>query len=536
MSKVDVLLFTGMAGYANTVKEFGDEPVYETRSRTSGTYRIATYIRDEFDLDVEVVDFIFSWTIEELKELCKSRIGPDTRLVGIGGIFFLSAPVVLELFKHIKETYPHVTTCAGSQDVWSIVQIPNIDYYVSGYGELGIKAVLEGNPKCVDLQMFPHMPVVKHVDCWRTKEYNAWPWPILSIKYEERDFIKPYEVVSMETSRGCRFKCSYCNFPILGVKEDYTRSKEDFETNIKENYDKWGLTEYIITDDTFNDYVEKIRKYGDVVQSLDFKPNFTGYVRADLMTMREGDLEELARMRFNSHLYGIESTNHASAKAIGKGGDPEKILPGILEAKKYFLKHNDFYRGEMSFIWGLPHETRETLDKTFKWIDENWYGEAVSMFPLHIIRDSGFSRPNDMSNNMDKYGYTTLQPIEIKPVGDRLDHIYNNPNIADYFKWRIKKMVPDVNSPQFQMGSYLWKNEHFDYIEAFIGVQEEIFGHERYWDRGVPIFNQSNWQGVGFTKNDMLTKTFRELPSMMNPPREMVKDSIEEYKQKKLSL
>ena len=54
--------------YANTVRDFGDKPVYETRSRTSGTYRIATYIREEFDLDVEVIDFIFSWTLDELSK------------------------------------------------------------------------------------------------------------------------------------------------------------------------------------------------------------------------------------------------------------------------------------------------------------------------------------------------------------------------------------------------------------------------------------------------------------------------------------
>ena len=31
-------------------------------------------------------------------------------------------------------------------------------------------------------------------------------------------------------------------------------------------------------------------------------------------------------------------------------------------------------------------------------------------------------------------------------------------------------------------------------------------------------------------------KTFRELGHMMNPPEELVKQSIEDYKQKKLSL
>ena len=72
-------------------------------------------------------------------------------------------------------------------------------------------------------------------------------------------------MLSFETSRGCRFKCSYCNFPILGVKDDYTRDADDFDTNLRRNYDDWGVTEYIITDDTFNDYVEKIRKYADRV-------------------------------------------------------------------------------------------------------------------------------------------------------------------------------------------------------------------------------------------------------------------------------
>jgi hypothetical protein len=57
---VDVLLFTGMTGYSSNINDFGDDPVYETRTRSSGTYRIATYLRKEFEFDVEVIDFIFS--------------------------------------------------------------------------------------------------------------------------------------------------------------------------------------------------------------------------------------------------------------------------------------------------------------------------------------------------------------------------------------------------------------------------------------------------------------------------------------------
>ena len=531
---VDVLLFTGYSSYSTNIKNITDNPIYEVRTRTSGTYRIATHLRNKHGLDVEVVDFIHSWSFDELKEIVDSRIGPDTKMAGVGGIFFVHSPIVINIFKYIKKNYPHVITAAGSQDIWSISQIPEIDYYVTGYGELGVDAILQGNPEYVEWQMFEHTPKIKLIDCMTNKKYNAWPFADLSIDYEKRDFIEPYETLSMETSRGCRFQCAYCNFPILGVKSDHTRSQENFETDIKRNYDKWGTTDYIITDDTFNDYIEKIRKYADVVQSVPYELNFTGYIRADLMTRRKGDLEELGRMRFNSHLYGIESSHHPATKAIGKGGNPREIMAGVLEAKEYFKKHTGFYRGEMSFIWGLPGETQETIDWTFDWIDKNWRGEAVAMFPLQIPKEGGLARSNLMTSNIDKYGYRFKQPIEVEPIGNKIDHILNNPNIDEFLKDRIIQGTPDINDVSWQVGGVLWQNDQWDFFDAWLGVQNYLYGNERFWDRGVPIFNQANWLGVGYKKSDMM-KTFGELGSMMHPPEEMRIAAINDYKQKKLS-
>lgn len=532
---VDVLLFTGISAYSYEVTDMGTEPSYEMAMRTSGTYRIATYLRETYGLDVEVVDYLHSWTYEELKEIVDSRVDFNTKLVGVGGIFYLNTPNITAMFKYVKSKYD-VVTAAGSQGLWSIASIPDIDYYVVGYGELGIDAILKGNPKYTTKQLHPSMPEIKVIDCMDIKEYNAFPWANIGINYESRDFIRPEETLSFETSRGCRFQCAYCNFPILGVKEDHTRSAEDFERDIKRNYDNWGTTDYIITDDTFNDYTEKVEKYADVVQSLDFEVDFTGYIRADLMTQRPGDLEQLARMRFNSHLYGIESTNRPSAKAMGKGGDPKKILEGILQAKEYFLKETGFYRGEMSFIWGLPYETRETLDWTFNWIDKNWHREAMSMFDLSIPRAGPDSliRSNILSTNLDKYNYRVAQPIEIANIDAELQKILDDPNVDDFNKNRMRKMKPDPNNPMFLQHQVLWKNENWDNVSAWMGVQKELYGHKRYWDRGIPIFNQANWTAVGYKKRDLL-KSFAELGHTMHPLLEKRKAVIESYKQKKLS-
>ena len=100
---VEVLLFTGFSSYVNTNQGDTTDPIYDVCSRASGTYRIATHLRENRHLDVEVVDFVFSFTYEELVAIVDSRVDESTRMVGIGGIFWLASPNVKRLFKYIKD-------------------------------------------------------------------------------------------------------------------------------------------------------------------------------------------------------------------------------------------------------------------------------------------------------------------------------------------------------------------------------------------------------------------------------------------------
>ena len=183
----------------------------------------------------------------------------------------------------LKQEYPNIKTVVGGQSR-AIMRTQNIDYYVHGYGEVAmlelVKAMV-GNTNAnliFDPLFFGSKKVIT-----ANKAYPSFPMKSLSIKYEERDDIQPWEWLTMEFARGCIFKCTYCNFPILGVKEDHTRTAEDFESDVRENYDRWGVKNYYVADETFNDYSEKIVKYANVVDKLDFKPVFTGFMRADLL-------------------------------------------------------------------------------------------------------------------------------------------------------------------------------------------------------------------------------------------------------------
>ena len=77
----------------------------------------------------------------------------------------------------------------------------------------------------------------------------------------------------------------------------------------------------------------------DVVETLPWKPYFTGFLRADLLVSRPKDKEELLRMGFLGHFYGIETFNHDTGKIIGKGMNPDKLQQGLIDVRKYLSEN-----------------------------------------------------------------------------------------------------------------------------------------------------------------------------------------------------
>jgi radical SAM superfamily enzyme YgiQ (UPF0313 family) len=231
--------------------------------RTLGSYRIASYLREQ-GWDIEVVDFFYYWSLEQLKQLSISRINKDTKFIGFSHIF-TEWPQLAEDFCHwLKNTYPEIIILFGS-NTYQNLNSRYIDYYISGYGELGLVKFLSWKFGNGERPIITPIDNNKVIQC--LQYYTAAPWRNPIIIYEDRDFILPYEWLGIEFSRGCKFKCAYCNFPMLGVKGDWTRDSDNFEQQLRDAYDRFGITRYIVSDETFNDRTEKISKFADVVES-----------------------------------------------------------------------------------------------------------------------------------------------------------------------------------------------------------------------------------------------------------------------------
>ena len=169
---------------------------------------------------------------------------------------------------------------------------------------------------------------------------------------------------------------------------DYTRDMNNWYTEAMRNYDKWGLTNYSVADETFNDSIPKLQSIVEQTRKMPFKLDMAGYVRADLIASAQ-DRELMAEMGFWGHYYSIETLNHESGKTIGKGINPDKLKTELKAIKKYFETHNQGrYRATASWIVGLPFETPETYWDGISWWAKEMPLQHMAAFPLFISNAS----------------------------------------------------------------------------------------------------------------------------------------------------
>ena len=486
-------------------------------TRVPGVYRIAHVLREN-DWDVEVIDYAKYWSLDELKALSRSRINDHTKFLGFSHMFSIWTDTLEEFCHWIKLTYPNIVLISGSP-VKPNFDSTSIDYYIQGFGERALLELLKylfSNGARPRINIFNN-GVKKIIEA--NTDYPSYPMSSLMIKYEDRDFLKSDEWLGIEFARGCKFSCDFCNFPVLGVKGDYSRDAEDFREQMQDTYDRFGISSYLVADETFNDSTEKITKFADAVDQLTFTPWFSGFIRPDLLISRPRDREELLRMNFLGHYYGVESFNTETARTVAKGMPGERVKQGLIDIKDYFKSHGrQQYRGTISLMVGLPYETPETIEETTQWLIDHWQGESFVTFVMEIMI-SDLDKKSKIALDYKKYGYTAMTEQQIAEAEAEFQDRRYFPNVVvgmspNYLKWQNEFM--DVYAAT-ELSDAMYKvnyNDKYDFKMDCWGmanpgmlgtIEDKLLTKRGTWDGPLPsaagneripqyIQNKLNWR------------------------------------------
>jgi radical SAM superfamily enzyme YgiQ (UPF0313 family) len=390
--------------------------------RYIGPYKIAKALRDQ-SYSCQIIDFINFMTEKQLYFITKKFLSNKTLVLAISTTFLnqilytwpdglkKSWPYhVYCALKQIKLEHPYIKIILGGHKAHAIDGLEIVDASVINYGEDIIIDLLDfykwNKPE-------PHFEVNKIINPPYT-ERKMYDKPVKvrhNIQYDthlftDNDCIIDGETLPIEISRGCRFKCKFCYHLLLGRgKLDYLRDFELIKNQMLHNKSNWSVSNYFVICDTFNDTAEKMQRWYNMVKSLPFNINYTGYVRADLLYAFPEQAHILKETGIYSVFHGIETFGTESSKIIGKGWSGKY-------AKDWLPKlYHDVWNGEvlqhLSFIVGLPGDTRESLLDTARWFVNNkmWSTEFIPL-DLSYNKTQSLRRSSEFEKTYEMYGYS----------------------------------------------------------------------------------------------------------------------------------
>ena len=426
------------------------------RHRSVGVYIIAHVLKQQGH-NVDIIDYIDHWPNEYLAKLTSKLYNYD--IIGVSQMWSANGNII-KLLKDLKQNNPNAIVISGGQQ--NRVDI-NADYYITGFAENAIIDIINyhffNGPELKLSTLFEsaHINATHHHKSWPMDDYS---WQV----YEDDYWNFSIDVPFIELSRGCKFSCKFCNFPLIGIKEDTSASVDSLYKQIKWFKDKHDVRAFMFSDDTLNNNINQIKKLHTAVSQLNFNPLFGGFVRLDLMHSIPETLPLMSSTGIVAHWYGIETLNHLTGKIIGKGLHPQKIIDQHLRNQEYFNNNdNRQYFSTSSFIMGLPEEPvelfLENFDNYFNTIAKNDPNINLLIYPLYLHSAIGSTQINSFGVNMSKYSYEYMTATEIiDTLGKRFPHIFSDNSISS-IEQEIKKFA-----------GMFWKNKFTNFIDVNYNV------------------------------------------------------------------
>ncbi|MCL4477625.1 MAG: B12-binding domain-containing radical SAM protein [Deltaproteobacteria bacterium] len=347
---------------------FVDAPKYmrhadsTTRLPSLGLLYIASYLLAHTDHDVKILDAqLYDLSYDAIEQEIRAYM-PD--VVGISA-YTLNLLDTLEVARRTKLINQNTFVVLGGPHAYiypaQTAMLPYIDAVVPGEGEIVMTELVEVIANGMPLKnvrgtylnnngtliVTPPRSLIENLD--------ALPFPARKLApLEAYKFVSDTNAFSttMISSRGCRFKCTFCDVPFRSIR---SRSPENIIMEISECANM-GYKEINFYDDNFNFSEERVRSICEGIITRGIPIRFGIRARADKINPEI--LQLLYRAGCRRINFGVEAGDDETLKYLRKGITTKMVRNSVKLTKDAGIEVVTY------FILAIPGRAKEVSLRT----------------------------------------------------------------------------------------------------------------------------------------------------------------------------
>ena len=320
---------------------------------------ISAYARNEHkDVEISILDTRIA-TKREVKNFHDS----DFDLIGItvlSPIYYEAVSIV----KSIKLKTPNIPICLGGPYVTTIMEEifddMDVEYAIYGEGEISFSELISHlkHERKIDginglMYSINGQKIVKNPPRQQIKDIDSLPLPAYDLFN-----MKKYPMHRITTTRGCPYKCVFCNSSSIWDWKWRKRSVDNIIEEIQHLLKYYQKKVFFFNDNTFNVDLGRIELFCQKLIEQKINILWSTPVKVEIITKDVADLMKRAGC-YNVGI-GIESANNSILKKIRKNTTIEQIEKGIAIFKEAGIE----VLGQ--FVIGSPGETLDTVKESIE--------------------------------------------------------------------------------------------------------------------------------------------------------------------------
>jgi len=187
---------------------------------------------------------------------------------------------------------------------------------------------------------------------------------------------------NLQTKRGCHFSCIYCTYPLIEGAADRLRPLEKIAAEAEALVQR-GVENAFIVDNIFNVPVTHAHQVCQLFRERKIPLKWSCYAHPAYFSRELA--EEMKKAGCTGVEFGIDSGSPSVLAKLGKDFTPHYIRESTRAAQEAGLEVCH------SLSLGAPGETEETLEETFRLMEELSPTAVIAMVGLRIFPGTGLA-------------------------------------------------------------------------------------------------------------------------------------------------